>query len=106
MLRSPGLQHFVDAGAMGAVAASGTTSGAAPLCSSCTGSITFIEFYCPPTQNFRENLLLEKQAFLNDKLLLSFGFMVEGIPNTYFGISYKDIHPILVVNLFTCIPKS
>ena len=39
-----------------------------------------IEFYCPPTQNFRENFLLEKQASLCDKLILSFGFMVEGLP--------------------------
>ena len=57
-----------------------------------------IEFYCPPTHT--------RNSFSRNKPLLAtkhfaFGLSVEEIPSIFFGITYKDIHPILVVNLFT-----
>jgi hypothetical protein len=58
IIRSPELQQLVGAGAMGSVTATRTYSGPAPLCSSYLSN-----FYCPPTQNFRENILLRNKPF-------------------------------------------
>ena len=59
-----------------------------------------IEFYCPPTKPFTRNSF-SKNMPLWATNTFAFGSMVEGLPSSNPGITYKDIYPILVVNLFT-----
>ena len=72
---------------MGSVAASRTNSGPAPHCSS-----YFSNFYCPPTQNFRENILLGNKPF---SATITLYLWLHSGKNTqfYLGITYKDIYP-------------
>ena len=57
-----------------------------------------IDFYCPPT--YTRNSFSRNKPILATKHF-AFDLSVEEIPSIFFGITYKDIHPILVVNLFT-----
>ena len=82
MSRSPGLQHFVGAGAMGAVAASGTASGAMPLCSYCLGSITSSSSIVLPLKTFARNSFSRNKPLSATKHF-AFDFTVEGIPNIF-----------------------
>src|SRR5215216_7198207 len=48
-----------------------------------------IKFYFPPTYFFREKLFLQKGSILGNKDL-AFRSEVEGIPNSFFRVSYED----------------
>src|SRR3989337_3279837 len=48
-----------------------------------------IKFYFPPTHFFREKLLLLKGSILSNKYL-AFGSVIEGVPNSFFWLSYED----------------
>ena len=47
-------------------------------------------FYLPPTQFFREKLLLEKGPVLSDKQF-ALGSEIEGIPNCHLWVSNEDV---------------
>src|SRR3954467_141187 len=47
------------------------------------------EFYLPTTHTFREKLFLYKGSILSNKNL-ALGSMIEGIPNSFFRVSYED----------------
>ena len=79
ILRSPGLQHFVDTRAMRVVAISRTASGAALLCSSCLGSITSSNSIVLPLKLLRENSFSKISHSATKQFAV--GFIVEGIPS-------------------------
>ena len=49
-----------------------------------------MKFYLPPTQFFREKLLLEKGPDLSDKQF-ALGSEIEGVPNYHLWVSYEDV---------------
>jgi hypothetical protein len=93
---------------MGAVAASRIFSGAALLCSSCSGSITPSSYIFLPLKPFTKKLLQKKFTSFSDNHY-EFGFIVEGIPNDILWVNLQRLtNSILVVNILhilPCIPK-
>jgi hypothetical protein len=89
---------------MGAPATSRTFSGAALLCSSCSGSITSSSSIFLPLKTFTRKLLHKKFTSFSENHYV-FGFTVGGIPfNILWDNLQRHTNPILVVNM-PCIPK-
>ena len=48
-----------------------------------------IKFYFPPTHFFQEKLLLYKGSILGNECF-AFGFVIEGVPNSFLWVFYED----------------
>jgi hypothetical protein len=92
---------------MNAGAASRIFSGAALLCSSCSGSVTSSSSIFLPLKPFARKLLHKKFTSFSDNHY-AFGFIVEEIPiNIFWDNLQRLTNRILVVNILhmPCIPK-